>query len=88
MDNKSDKIEEKEQFVKELMEELQSCYGSEEFGLDYALSIAKFARNSEYTFSLVTSLLSVLTDNKHRTFASKFHKLMQEQFDGLQSNST
>lgn len=90
VDNKLNEIEEKEKFLKELIEELQPCYGSEEFGLDYALSIAKFARNSEYTFSLVTSLLSVLTDNKHRIFSSKFHRLMQEQFDGVlpQTNST
>lgn len=82
------KIEEKERLLKELIEELKPCYGCEEFGLDYALSIAKFARNSEYTFSLVTSLLSVLTDNKHRQIANKFHKLMQEQFDVFQSTTS
>lgn len=71
-------LEQKEKVIEKLINELLPYYGKDKSGIDYALSIAKFGKNSEYTNNLVTSLLSVLTHGRHRLVANKFAKLLEE----------
>lgn len=62
----------------QLAQSLLQTYGNNEFGLEYAFSIGKFAQDSDYTSNLVTQLMNILTLGKHRGVAAKYTQLLKE----------
>lgn len=78
--NEEEMNENKEKLIEQLTNELLPYYGKDKSGIDYALSISRFGKNREYTYNLVASLLSVLTNGRHRIVSNKFNKLLEELF--------
>lgn len=72
----SDAHSKKELEIERLRKKLVATYG-DEISLDYALSVAKFAKGCEYSENLCNTLMGVLTANEHRNVFEQFYQLVK-----------